>query len=193
MEPTVPDSQSAAEEKPRDTVVLRRGCGLIIDLFLAGTAFVVTWTLGLRVLHAAGALDAVSTIESDLVATAGLAGSFMLRDALFGGTSPGKRMVGLRVTHPGSEGTPRVSASVLRNLPVLLFGLGWVVEFFAVHLDEQRRRLGDRLADTRVVDVKPALARLPWTPIFLVTWFGAGPVANAFFPWLARMLLTTSP
>lgn len=191
MRPTVPDSPSDAEEKPRDSVVLRRGCGFIVDLFLAATAFVVTSTRGLRVLHAAGAVDAVSTIESELIVTAGLAGSFALRDALFGGTSPGKRMVGLRVTHPGSEGTPRASASVLRNLPLLLFGLGWIVEFFAVHLDERRRRLGDRLADTQVIDIKPALARLPWTPLFFVMWFGAGPVATAFLPWLARTLLTT--
>ena len=189
MEPHAHESPSDAGKKPRDTVVLRRGSGLLIDLLLGSLTFTLTSALGLRLLHAVDAVDTVSDVEANVVATAGMAGILLFRDALFGGTSPGKRIVGLRVIHPGSERAPRMSASVLRNISLLLFGVGWIVEYFAVNLDEQRRRLGDRLADTRVVDNKPRLARLPWLAIFLVGWLGAGPFADMSFPWLARTLL----
>ena len=73
----------------------------------------------------------------------------LARDALPGGRSVGKRLTGISVVHVGSERPCTVARSIARNMPMLVLG---VVDA-AFIVGRQRRRLGDFLAGTKVVDV----------------------------------------
>jgi uncharacterized RDD family membrane protein YckC len=81
-----------------------------------------------------------------------LSGYFILFEMLWGGQSPGKRLVGLRVLH--ADGTPLTLVdSLVRNLvrwidflPVY-YGVGLIAMFFS----RESRRLGDLAAGTLVI------------------------------------------
>lgn len=69
--------------------------------------------------------------------------------------SPGKALAGLRVL--GREGTDpaTLGARILRNVPNLLLIGGQVAELLWSAYDPDRRRIGDRIAGTRVADMRP--------------------------------------
>lgn len=89
---------------------------------------------------------------------------FLLRDALPGGQSIGKRIVGLQIAPVGEAELNMLKASVLRNLPLalayapgfsaVLSGLPvvaiFILEYALVLKADEGRRLGDKLAGTRV-------------------------------------------
>jgi len=95
----------------------------------------------------------------------------LLADGLMQGQSPGKRIFGIKVVVPSTRAPIGFQESAIRNaafaaatlcwaLPLLwpvffLVGVPAVVyEAWRVYDEPQGRRLGDKLADTQVVDTK---------------------------------------
>lgn len=77
----------------------------------------------------------------------------VFRDGLFSGQSIGKKVMGIRVVHTDGRPISFVDSSfrnVLFLIPYLL-PLGLVIETVALFRSPERRRLGDRIAGTRVV------------------------------------------
>jgi uncharacterized RDD family membrane protein YckC len=103
-----------------------------------------------------------------------VAGAFYLlvADGLFGGQSPGKKLMGLKVVHLPTRKGIGARRSALRNYPMSLVGLlaldsqaGWTAmaigsglvlgyEAYRVITDPLGIRQGDQLAHTQVVDSK---------------------------------------
>ena len=107
-----------------------------IDGFIVLALYLLFWTSG-SVLH--------------LVASAAY---LLLRDAI-GGQSIGKLMLGLVVINLEAGRASSVSGSVRRNLLLLLPGANVVAIFLEARTivrDPQGQRLGDRLAQTQVVE-----------------------------------------
>jgi len=80
-------------------------------------------------------------------------------EVLWGGKTPGKAVLGLRVIH--SDGTPvRFPASLLRNLMMAADFLpaGYAFGVASMLCDRSSRRLGDLAAGTRVVHTAPDAA-----------------------------------
>ena len=116
----------------------------------------------------------------------------MFRDVF--GTSPGKRLLGLRVVDASTEEagrSPSFGQRILRNVPLLLVGLMWIVEFVAAKDDVKLRRYGDMLAKTEVVDVRPSIADWPWAWILLGTVLACGVVRQEvpamIYDWLVAL------
>lgn len=86
---------------------------------------------------------------------------FLVRDALISGRSIGKFIVGLTVMDR-EKNACTILKSIVRNL--LLFLPGPFIEFFVMVSSMGGRRLGDRLAKTRVIDTRPQIRG----PLFLV-------------------------
>lgn len=116
----------------------RRGIAFLIDLiFLNIVAFAVR--LGIEAV--AGPID--------LSGLGWLVLAFPLKDG-FGGYSPGKALMGIRVVH-GTSGHPSgFRTSFARNLPLLVPFVALVVAFQI----KRGRRVGDGWAKTRVVWTK---------------------------------------
>ncbi len=134
----------------RSELLIRRVAAKLIDLALA-------WALSYLFLP--GVLLAIVTLAAG--------------DAFHHGQSLGKRALHLRVREGAGEGAPcSFRASLYRNLPFLLLPLfvaagvlGWillavvflpalVVETWLMAVDPAGMRIGDRLAGTRVVEVR---------------------------------------
>lgn len=99
----------------------------------------------------------------------GLAYILMI-DSLSGGRSIGKKMMGLWVIDTSGEGPIMPVKSLIRNLPLGVFALfaslppwGWIlavligiplilVELYLMYTLESGKRVGDVLADTKVLD-----------------------------------------
>ena len=82
------------------------------------------------------------------------AGYLLLRDAV-GGQSMGKLLLGLVVIDLGTGRASSVSGSVRRNLLLLLPGANVVAIFLEARMiasDPQGQRLGDKLAQTQVIE-----------------------------------------
>lgn len=108
---------------------------------------------------------------------AGLSNSalFLLRDTIFPGGSPGKRLARLELSMTGNGFASRARASLLRNLPLQITALAstllgsalaafsgliifaglvvYLVEYFKMR--RSGIRYGDRFAGTRVKDLRP--------------------------------------
>jgi uncharacterized RDD family membrane protein YckC len=108
----------------------------------------------------------------------GIAGSLLgllfvfLKDAMFKGQSPGKRLFDLQVIEPRQDNNPcSVRKSIIRNIPMavvialLSFPVsGWILfatvglaiillETFLVFSDEEGKRVGDIFAETLVINI----------------------------------------
>lgn len=79
-------------------------------------------------------------------------GYLLLRDALISGRSIGKYIVGLTVMD-AYRNACGILRSMVRNL--FLFLPGPVIEFLIMVFSVDGRRLGDRLAQTQVIDTRP--------------------------------------
>lgn len=116
----------------------KRVCAFLIDLFLFAM------------------LESILVVFWEILAVFGLA-CLLFRDALMHGQSPGKKIVGLRVTD--DEGHPCTPLkSFLRNiilLPLLLIPITLLIEYFVLRYSHRERRLGDRIAKTVVQDLNP--------------------------------------
>jgi len=84
------------------------------------------------------------------------------RDGLFGGQSVGKKILGIRVVHMDGRPISYIDSS-FRNVLFIIYLLipaAIVVEAVAAYRNPERRRLGDRIAKTCVVQKErvPVLA-----------------------------------
>jgi uncharacterized RDD family membrane protein YckC len=130
------------------------------DLTLRGLARLADFTIALGISITAPGFG-------PLVAAAYL----LVADALLQGQSPGKRIFGVKVLVPSTRAPAGFQESALRNAPFAAATLCWALPllwplFFLVGVpavayeawrafeEPQGRRLGDRLADTQVVDTK---------------------------------------
>lgn len=89
----------------------------------------------------------------------GILGGFLgvlyitFRDGLFGGQSIGKKILGIRVVHMDGRGISYIDSS-FRNVLFIIYLLipaAILVEAVAAYRHPDRRRLGDRIAKTCVV------------------------------------------
>ena len=116
----------------------------------------------------------------DVLGFLSVVGYLLVRDGLFQGRSPGKKLIGLSVAAENvPEGTPAYRESIIRNAPFaaayILFLIpyaGWVLGPLALGMecliavgDDQGMRLGDMLARTRVVQPDRADAEIRQEPL----------------------------
>jgi uncharacterized RDD family membrane protein YckC len=116
--------------------VRRRLCAATIDGLIVASMVVVSWTSGSLWSAAAGA------------------GYLLFRDAV-NGQSIGKFLLGLVVISLETSRPSSLAGSIRRNLLFLLPGANAVAIFLearAVVRDRQGQRLGDKLAQTQVVE-----------------------------------------
>jgi uncharacterized RDD family membrane protein YckC len=132
----------AAEEPPAEPFTpvpadwQSRGVAFLIDLVLYGALHFGGPSLGFGIL---GGFLAVLYIT--------------FRDGLFGGQSVGKKIMGVRVIHLDGRPISYVDSSFRNVLFIiyLLMPLAIAVEAVAAFRHPQRRRLGDRIGKTCVV------------------------------------------
>jgi uncharacterized RDD family membrane protein YckC len=113
-----------------------RGVAFLIDLFLY------------CLLHFGGPALGFGTLGGFLAVI-----YITFRDGLFGGQSLGKKIMGIRVVHPDGRSISYVDSS-FRNIPFIIYmliPLAIAVEAVAAYRDPDRRRLGDRIGKTCVV------------------------------------------
>jgi uncharacterized RDD family membrane protein YckC len=82
----------------------------------------------------------------------------LLKDSFGQGQSLGKRAVGVMVVHITDNKPCSASQSTLRNLVIVFFGfiplVGWLIEPLMVMVSDNGERIGDKAANTRVIDVR---------------------------------------
>jgi uncharacterized RDD family membrane protein YckC len=172
---------------PKNRLVTRRATALVLEFHIIALVLVPFFDAlvdgGPRWHLAEVAI--LGSLNVTVLVPAVVGGSFLLRDLLFGGTSPGKRLVGLRVVRPNGDNRIGLGPALLRSLPLAFPVFGCLVEFVVASRSPGHRRLGDRLADTQVVEARPAFAKLPWDALFLAALFGGGAVRSMLGPSLA--------
>ena len=173
-EPMPPPPGWNPDHRPGDerfaTVWVRIGATLIDGLLglLVSLVYVIPYLID--VFEDIDAGGDGSTVELDLPAYGylvgiGLTAAWVLCVAFLGGT-PGKLMVGLRVTLADGRTTPPgLAPAALRALPGLagiipligpLVGFGFAIaSVIMVNTDPERRSAYDRIAGTRVVRKRP--------------------------------------
>ena len=118
----------------------KRVCAFLIDIFIINLAYSV--------------LIAVIAGVPDFALYLLLIAYLLVKDALIHGQSIGKYVVGLRVVD--MEGQPcDFSKSGLRNLIFIVPLVSEVIEYIVMRRSTEARRLGDRLAGTKVQDMRP--------------------------------------
>ncbi len=115
----------------------------------------------------------------DVLGFLSASGYILFRDGLFQGRSVGKKLIGLGVSTEHERGrTATYRESIIRNAPLeaayILFLIpyaGWVlgplaagVECLVALGDDEGMRIGDMLAQTRVVQFSRAEAEAGWEP-----------------------------
>lgn len=191
---TVPASQAGSSPVAATQLLYRRAIAFLVELTAVNVVLLpLVWViLGDRLSADAGEVGMLGKLRYDLATPLTLVAFLLTRDLAFGGTSPGKRLVGLRVfaSSETDEGRtpPTVAKRVLRNVPLLLTPLFWIVEYFAAKNDGRLRRLGDKLAHTVIVDVNPALATKRWGLAFGVAIIGTGLLRTQLTPAVYDML-----
>jgi uncharacterized RDD family membrane protein YckC len=131
----------------------------------------------------AGFLDLLIVIAlarlPDVLGFLSASGYILIRDGLFAGQSPGKRLIGVSVHALGREGAANYRDSIIRNVPFvaafILFLIpyaGWVlgpaaliIEGLVALGDDRGMRIGDMLANTRVVQPAPDTAHTGHEPL----------------------------
>ncbi len=84
----------------------------------------------------------------------------LIKDGLFNGKSIGKAVVGLAVIRLEDESLAGINDSLRRNFIFILPGVNIaavIFEWFAIGRDKQGFRLGDKIAQTQVVNGKSCL------------------------------------
>lgn len=113
----------------------------------------------------------------------------LFKDA-FSGRSPGKRFAGIQVLDEQGN-PPRLSQTLLRNL-FLVIPILPIVEYVVMLKDKpEGKRLGDRLAKTRVWDLKPQAkdSNYLWFSVAVVVLLTLIQISAALYisrkyPWL---------
>ncbi len=134
-----PDTQTDDIRAGTKKVPNKRVCAFLIDIFIINLAYSV--------------LIAVIAGVPDFALYLLLIAYLLVKDALVHGQSIGKYVVGLRVVD--MEGQPcDFSKSGLRNLIFIVPVLSEIVEYIVMQRSSEARRLGDRMAGTKVQDVR---------------------------------------
>jgi len=138
------EDQAEAEDESQDSsdgqaILGQRFVALLLDLAIALALALVAWSLTLW--HHKWIMGVVSLVF------------FVLRDALPGGQSPGKRIMHLKTHDTVSLMPCGVIQSLRRNL-TLVIPLFWPVELFLLGMGAEAKRLGDWLANTEVTRVR---------------------------------------
>ncbi len=135
-----------------------------LAFFLDGL-FVTALSIPAIIAYAAGLVSVVNKQSENVTALFVLAAILyiipiiytLIKDGLGRGQSWGKRAVGLMVIHLPDNRPCTMGQSSLRNLFILFFGLipiiGWLAEPISVLVSEKGRRIGDRAANTMVVEL----------------------------------------
>lgn len=155
-------AMQAGSRYARFDVLTRRGIALLVETaFMAGVVAPASAVLLGEPLAASGRpSDALTWIVAFGVV-------FCLRDIVGGGTSPVKRLLGLRVVRDRKG--HRISRLALRNLIWVTGPSAWVIEGLASI--RGRGRFGDRMVGTRVVDVAPECLGYWNAPLLLGAYF----------------------
>ncbi len=142
-------------------VLLRRGIALLVET--AVMVGLVVPVLAVVFGETERLADPPGTTISWLIAFGVF---FCLRDLAGGGTSPMKRLLGLRVVsdRPGH----RTARLALRNIIWVCGPNTWFIEFLA---SLTGARFGDRMVGTRVVDVAPERLGYWAGPLLLGAYF----------------------
>jgi uncharacterized RDD family membrane protein YckC len=115
----------------------KRVCGFLIDVAVVSiTGIVLVFILGRNV-------DWFVWI------------TYMLFKDCFNGQGIGKRLVSLLVVDANGN-PPKPTQTIVRNLP-LIVPFFPIIEYFVLLRSKEGRRLGDRLAKTRVHDMRPSI------------------------------------
>ncbi len=135
-----PDIQTSDIQVGTKKVPNKRVCAFLIDFFIIDLAY---YALNAVIAEVPEALHYLLVITY-----------LLIRDALLHGQSIGKYVVGLRVVD--MEGQPcNFSKSGLRNLIFMIPVLSEIVEYIVMQRSSEAKRLGDRMAGTKVQDVRP--------------------------------------
>ncbi len=132
----------------------RRWGALILDTMLL---FWVPYSAGL----ALGAILGNESAALLFLSLGLLAGTCLLflRDSLFRGAGPGKRIAGLRVVQSKDGKTPLTHGQGTVRWLSQLIPIFQIVDAIAAYQDPLQRRYGDRWAGTRVLDSERKLAK----------------------------------
>lgn len=135
--------------------IVKRIAAYFIDSFIAGIltaavviAAVVVMVVGMMVNPAIGLIAYIGLL---LVAMLAVLAYALLRDGLFGGRSPGKKLMGLKVVNVRKNTPCSFKDSLLRNLTFMVPLLNFI-ECLMPFVDAEGLRFGDKLAGTQVVD-----------------------------------------
>lgn len=140
-------------KKCNSSLYNRRTVAILADSFLnnilsTGSTVVAMTTLA----------PETAGIVANLIAV-GLTGGFLVRDPLFGGAGPGKRMMGLSVVKQ-VDGNRKITfgQALIRNASLMIpfFNL---VDINRAYRDPAQQRYGDRWAKTRVTDTEAKLEK----------------------------------
>jgi len=136
----------------------KRVCAFVIDYGLATTVGICLAIL----------------LETKMAAWTNCVFYMLLRDT-FGGRSLGKFACGLKVIDI-KERPLKISQAIIRNIFVVLPILP-LVEYFVMLKNQQGRRIGDKVAKTMVVDLRPQIKdavffwfSLVFAGIFMAIW-----------------------
>lgn len=129
---------------------------LLIDNFITGILFVPALGLFAYALFEASGNTGAWLPYAFLCLVLPFAFMF-LKDSMWEGQSPGKRIMGLQVINEVTNRPCDRTASFVRNFIMFLlnlFSIGWLLGLVLVLSDEEKgKRLGDRVANTMVVEV----------------------------------------
>lgn len=135
--------------------IVKRIVAYLIDSVIAGVIMavplvvaIVVMMVGLVINPAIGMLVYFAIL---LVAVVAIVAYSLLKDGLFGGRSPGKKLAGLKVVNVRRNSPCSMKDSVMRNLTFMVPLLN-IVECIMPFVDAEGLRFGDKWAGTQVVD-----------------------------------------
>jgi len=129
----------------------RRAFAYLLDgALINGVPYVVA------VLVTAGSAAGIVVVSLVQVVTTAL---FLVRDALWGGAGPGKRLMGLRAVQIADGKTPLTYGQAFLRWISLLIPFFNLFDLSVPFRDPLQRRYGDRWAGTRVIDTERKLAQ----------------------------------
>ena len=129
------------------TSLLKRSIGLLIDvLFFYFGVLLFVFAIGTAFYRIASSTNQKFIVECAIILI--VIGLFLMKDSI-NGISIGKWVMGTKVVREKNmEVAPKRGKLILRNLPLLIL----IIEIIVLFLSENRKRIGDNLANTLVID-----------------------------------------
>jgi len=137
MEPTIQNKSMFADKGFHKSGPNKRICAYMIDLLIITT---IQWAVGL-----------FSNIEFNWII---IPAYWLLRDSL-NGQSIGKLIIGLQVVNEEGNAISPIEG-IIRNITITI-PLVNLIEYFVMVRDDQGKRMGDKLAHTKVNDLRPQM------------------------------------